>query len=173
MKIERMQIHFFSDVFSAVAVLTTGNVLRGVTSATHWQKFHTYVTHKVNVCKLKIWFSPCSILHFPWLILENCCVQQISNTSSREEYIPQILTVFVIDSSCLHLTCLSFVNNSWNHIKYNYSIVQSALMTGQILHYHYGIFVAKSQKFFLAICPPVAMSKEKCMCPQASRQLNS
>ena len=47
---------------------------------------------------------------------------------------------FVIDSSCLHLTCLSFVTNSWNHLKYNYSIVQSALMTRQILHYHYGIF---------------------------------
>ena len=25
---------------------------------------------------------------------------------------------FVIDSSCLHLTCLSFVTNSWNHLKY-------------------------------------------------------
>ena len=47
---------------------------------------------------------------------------------------------FVIDSSCLHLTCLSFVTNSWNHLKYNYSIAQSALMTRQILHYHYGIF---------------------------------
>ena len=47
---------------------------------------------------------------------------------------------FVIDSLCLHLTCLSFVTNSWNHLKYNYSIVQSALMTRQILHYHYGIF---------------------------------
>ena len=78
---------------------------------------------------------------------------------------------FVIDSSCLHLTCLSFVTNSWNHLKYNYSIVQSALMTRQILHYYYGLFVAESQKFLLAKCPPAAMNKEKCVCLQASGEI--
>ena len=32
-------------------------------------------------------------------------------------------------------------------------------------------FVAESQKFLLAICPPGAMSKEKCVCLQASREI--
>ena len=43
-------------------------------------------------------------------------LQQNSNTSSREDYMPQILTVFVRDSSRLHLTfvafCPSLVNSS-------------------------------------------------------------
>ena len=32
-------------------------------------------------------------------------------------------------------------------------------------------FVAESQKFLLAKCPPAAMSKEKCVCLQASREI--
>ena len=39
-------------------LLAAGNVLRGVTSATQWQKFHSYVRHKVSVSILKIWYSP-------------------------------------------------------------------------------------------------------------------
>ena len=44
----------------------------------------------------------CSILRFSWSIFENCCVhlrmsshQQNSNVSSREDYIPHILTVLL------------------------------------------------------------------------------
>ena len=32
-------------------------------------------------------------------------------------------------------------------------------------------FVAESQKFLLAKCPPAAMSKEKCVCLQASGEI--
>ena len=42
----------------------------------------------------------CSISHFSWSILLKCCVsvnklQQNSNASSREDYNPQILTVWL------------------------------------------------------------------------------
>ena len=54
----------------------------------------------------------CSILLFSWSILVKCCVhlriQQNSNASCREDYIPQLLAVFVRDSSRLHLTFAGF-----------------------------------------------------------------
>ena len=78
---------------------------------------------------------------------------------------------FVIDSSCLHLTCLSFVTNSWNHLKYNYSIVQSASWPDRFYIIIMEVFVAESQNFLLAKCPPAAMSKEKCVCLQASGEI--
>ena len=33
------------------------------------------------------------------------------------------------------------------------------------------VFVAESQKFLFAKCPPAAMSKEKCVCLQASGEV--
>ena len=49
-------------------------------------------------------------------------LQQNSNASSREDYIPQILTV-LLEILCVYIwalwpfvSCLSFVNNSWNNV---------------------------------------------------------
>ena len=96
-------------------------VLRGRTSATQREKFHT---DDVNHClhnKSGIHGVPnANLFKFYFLLVDFGKVlcssgkelQQNSNASSKEEYVPQILTV----SSCLHLTfvafCLSFVNNS-------------------------------------------------------------
>ena len=64
-----------------------------------------------------------SILRFSWSIFEKCCVhlqtelQQNSNASSREDYIPQILTVLLeihpvyIGPLLPFVFCLSLVNN--------------------------------------------------------------
>ena len=66
---------------------------------------------------------------------------------------------FVIDSSSLYLTfvalcLLSVIPKQWLE-QYNYSDVQSALMTGfRILRQQYGISVAESQTFLLAKRPP-------------------
>ena len=78
----------------------------------------------------------------------------------------------MIDSSRLYLTfvalcLLSVIPKQWLE-QYNYSDVQSALMTGfRILRQQYGISVAESQTFLLAKRPPAAMSEEKRLFSQA------
>ena len=81
----------------------------------------------------------CSSLRFSWSILVKCCIHfrtsssKNSNHSSREVYIPQILTV-LLDSLRLYLTFAAFrflmsvIRKQWLE-QYNYSDVQSALMT--------------------------------------------
>ena len=96
----------------------------------------------------------------------------MSSSKTQSQYIISTnIDCFVIDSSCLHLTCLSFVTNSWNHLKYNYSIVQSASWPDRFYIIIMEVFVAESQNFLLAKCPPAAMSKEKCVCLQASGEI--
>ena len=91
------------------------------------------------------------------------------NASSREEHIPQILTallcIYRVDT--LYLTfivfCLLPVIRKQRLEQYNYSDIQSALMTSfrtrQILRHQYEISVAESQTFLLANRPPAAMSE--------------
>ena len=88
----------FSSLFAA------GDVLRGGTSATQWQKFHT---DDVNQClhnkssshgvlNINLSNFTCLLVNFGnVLCLSANELQQNSNASSREDYIPQILTVLL------------------------------------------------------------------------------
>ena len=111
----------FSSFFAA------GYVSRGGTSATQQQKFHT---DDANQCLL----NKSGSHGVPNITLSNCAcllvdfgevlcssaneLQQNSNASSREDYIPQILTVLLeilrvyIWPLWPFVFCLSFVNNS-------------------------------------------------------------
>ena len=111
----------FSSLFAA------GDVSRGGTSATQRQKFHT---DDANQCLL----NKSGSHGVPNITLSNCAcllvdfgevlcssaneLQQNSNASSREDYIPQILTVLLeilrvyIWPLWPFVFCLSFVNNS-------------------------------------------------------------
>ena len=88
-----------SRIFS---LLTAGDVSRGGTSATQRQKFHT---DDVNQClynksgihgvpNINLTNFTCFLVDFgKVLCLSANELQQNSNTSSREDYIPQILAV--------------------------------------------------------------------------------
>ena len=102
----------FSSLFAAK------DVSRGGPSATQRQKFHT---DDANQCLHNIFGShgvpninlsnfTCLLVDFgKVLCLSANHLQQNSNASSREDYIPQInIDRFVGDSSCLHLTCVAF-----------------------------------------------------------------
>ena len=108
-------------------LFTTGDVLWGGTSATQRRKFHT---DDVNQCLLNKSGSHeapnANLLNFTLLLVnfgKVLCssaneLQQNSNASSREDYIPQILTVLLeilrvyIWPLWPFVFCLSFVNNS-------------------------------------------------------------
>ena len=89
-------------------------------------------------------------------------LQQNSNTSSREDYIPQILTVL---SEILHISTwslwpfafclsrLSFANNSYNNVTTPSTNQRFWPDSGQILRHQYGISVAESQTFLRAKRP--------------------
>ena len=91
------------------------DVTRGGTSATQRQKFHT---DDVNQCLHNKFGIPGilneNLFNFTFLLVDFGKVlcssanelQQNSNASSREDYIPQILTIR--DSSCLHLSFAAF-----------------------------------------------------------------
>ena len=92
----------FSSLFVA------GDILRGGMSATQRQKFHTddanqclhkkYGSHGVPNITLSNFV--CLLVNFGKVLCSSAKeLQQNSNTSSREDYILQILTVFVRDSS--------------------------------------------------------------------------
>ena len=59
-------------------------------------------------------------------------LQKNSNASSKEEHIPQILTIFFVDSSHLHLgfasICLLSVGPKQWLKQYNYYVTQSDLL---------------------------------------------
>ena len=83
-------------------------------------------------------------------------LQQNSNASSREDYIPQILTV-LLEILCVYIWplwpfvfCLSFVNNSLNNVTNPSTNQRFWPDSGQILRHQYGISVAESQTFLLA-----------------------
>ena len=88
----------FSSLFAA------GDVSRGGTSATQWQKFHTddadQFLHKKSrshgVPNINLSNFMCLLVDFGILLCSSTNeLQQDSNTSSREDYIPQILTVLL------------------------------------------------------------------------------
>ena len=94
------------------------DVSRGGTSASQWQKFYT---DDVNQClhnKSGSHGVPnANLFNFTFLLVDFGKVlcssanelQQNSNASSREDYIPQILTV-LLEIHRVYI-CLSFVNN--------------------------------------------------------------
>ena len=59
------------------SLLATGNVLRGGTSATQCQKFHSddinQCLHNKSSTVIGFQMQICSILHFSWWILVKCC----------------------------------------------------------------------------------------------------
>ena len=104
-----------------------GDVSRRGTSATQWQKFHTddaiqclhYKSSSNGVPTTNSSNFTCLLNDFgKVLCLSANELQQNSSASSREDYIPQILTVLLeilrvyIWSLWPFVFCLSFVNNS-------------------------------------------------------------
>ena len=107
--------------------LPLGDGLRGGTSATQRQKFHT---DDVNQClhnksgshgvpNINLSNFACLLVDFGKVLCWSAHeLQQNSNASSREDYIPQILTVLLeihrvyIWPLPPFVFCLSFVNNS-------------------------------------------------------------
>ena len=92
----------FSSLFVA------GDILRGGMSATQRQKFHTddanQCLHKKSgshgVPNITVSNFTCLLVNFGKVLCSSAKeLQQNSNTSAREDYILQILTVFVTDSS--------------------------------------------------------------------------
>ena len=111
----------FSSLFGA------GDVSRGGTSATQRQKFHTDDANQClhnkssshGVPNTKLSNFTCLLVDFGKVMCSSAKeLQQNSNTSSRKDYIPQILTIlFEILRVCIwplwpFVFCLSFVNNS-------------------------------------------------------------
>ena len=88
----------FSSLFAA------GDVSQGGTSATQWQKFHTDDTIQCLYNKSSSRGVPnTNLSNFTYLLVDFGKVlsssanelQQNSNASSREDYIPQILTILL------------------------------------------------------------------------------
>ena len=110
----------FSSLFAA------GDVSRGGTSATQRQKFHTDVAIQCLHNKSSARVPNTNLSNFTSLLVDFgkvLCLsanelQQNSNASSGEDYIPQILTVLLeilriyIWPLWPFVFCLSFVNNS-------------------------------------------------------------
>ena len=97
----------FSSLFAA------GDVLRGGTSATQRQKFHTDDANQClhnksgshGVPNINLSSFMCLLVDFGEVLCSSANeLQQNSNASSREDYID----FFVRDSSCLHLTFVAF-----------------------------------------------------------------
>ena len=149
----------FSSLFAAV------DVLGGGTSATQRQKFHTddaiqclhnkSSSHGVPNTNLSNF--TCLLVDFGKLLCSSANeLQQNSNASFREDYIPQILTVL---SEILRIYiwplwpfvfCLSFVNNSQNNVTALSTYQPFWLDCEKILRHQYGISVAESQMFLCA-----------------------
>ena len=102
------------------------DVSRGETSATQWQKFYTDVNHCLHNKSCSHGVPNANLFNFTFLLVDFGKVlcssanelQQNSNASSREDYIPQILTVLLeihrvyIWPLPPFVFCLSFVINS-------------------------------------------------------------
>ena len=108
------------------SLFTAGDISQGRTSATQRQKFHTddvnqclhnkSASHGVRNTNLSNF--TCLLVDFGKVCSSANELQQNSNASSREEYIPQILTVLLeilrayIWPLWPFVFCLSFANNS-------------------------------------------------------------
>ena len=140
-------------------------------SATQRQKFHTDDANQClhnksgshGVPNINLSNFACLLVDFGEVLCSSANeLQQNSNTSSREDYIPQILTVL---SEIRHiytwplwpfvfcLSRLSFVNNSWNNVTTPSTNKRFWPDFGQILCYQYGISVFESQTFLRAKRP--------------------
>ena len=125
------------------SLLAAGDVSRGGTFVAKRRKFHI---DDVNQCLLD---------KFTFLLIDFSKVlcwhgkelQQNSNASSREDYIPQILTVL------LEIHCLSFVNNSWNNVTTPSTNERFWPYSGETLRHQYGTSFAESQTFLRAKRP--------------------
>ena len=86
-------------------------------------------------------------------------LQQNSNASSREDYIPQVLTVLLeilrvyIWPLWPFVFCLSFVNKSLHNVTTPSTNQRFWPDSGHILRHQYGISVVESQTFLRAKCP--------------------
>ena len=95
-------IHFSS-------LFTAGDVSRGGTSATQWQKFHNDDANECLHNKFGSHWVPINLSNFTCLLVSfgkvSCSsadkLHQNSNASSREDYIPQTLTVLLEINSIL------------------------------------------------------------------------
>ena len=103
----------FSPLFAA------GDVSRGETSATQWQKFHTEDANQClhnksgshGIPNTNLSNSKCLLVDFGKVLCSSANeLQQNSNASSREEYIPRILRFFTFTFDLYGL--LSFVCHS-------------------------------------------------------------
>ena len=109
------------------SLFVTEDVSRGGTSATQWQKFHTDDANQClqnksgshGVPNINLSNFACLLVDFGKVLCWSAHeLQQNSNASSREDYIPQILTVLLeilrvyIWPFWPFVFCLSFVNNS-------------------------------------------------------------
>ena len=150
------------------SLFAAGDVSRGGTSATQWQKFHT---DDANQCLLNKsgshGVSNVNLFNFRFLLVNFSKVlcssanelQQNSNVCSREDYIPQILTV-LLEIHHIYIWplwpvvfCLSFVNNSLNNVTTPSTNQGFWPDSGHILCHQYGISVAESQTFLRAKRP--------------------
>ena len=109
------------------SLFTAGNISRGRMSATQWQKFHTNDANQClhnksgshGVPNTNLSNFTCPLVDFGKVLCSSANeLQQNSNTFSREEFIPQILSV-LLEILCVYICplwplvfCLSFINNS-------------------------------------------------------------
>ena len=108
-------------------LFAAGNVSRRGTSVAQWQKAHTDDANKCvhnksgshGVPNMTLFNFVCLLVDFGEALCSSPNeLQQNSNAASREDYIPQILTVLLeilsvyIWSLWPFVFCLSFVNNS-------------------------------------------------------------
>ena len=152
----------FSSLFAA------GDFSRGGTSATWLQKFHTDDANQClhnkssshGVLNINLSNFTCLLVDFGKVLCSSANeLQQNSNASSREDYIPQILTVLLeilrvyIWPLWPFVFCLSFVNNSQNNVTAPSTNQRFWPDSEQILRHQYGISVAESQTFLHAKRP--------------------
>ena len=164
----------FSSLFAA------RDVSRGGTSATQRQKFHTDDANQClhnksgshGVPNINLSNFTCLLVDFGKLFcLSANELQQNSNASSREDYIPQILTV-LLEILCVYIWplwpfvfCQSFVNNSLNNVTTPSTNQRFWLDSGQILRHQYGISVAESQTILRAKRPQRRRARRNgCFC---------
>ena len=129
-------LHFAVDFFKVLLacenirfsfLFAAGDVSRGGTSATQQRKFHTDDANQClhnksgshGVPNINLSNFTCLLVDFGKVLCSSANeLQQNSNASSREDYIPQILTVLLeilrvyIWPLWPFVFCLSFVNNS-------------------------------------------------------------
>ena len=110
-------------------------------------------------------------------------LHQNSNASSREDYIPQTLTVLLEINSilCIYIWplwwpfvfCPSFVNNSINNVPTSSTNQCFWLDSRQILRHQYGISVTELQPFFCTKRPQQRRaSRNGCFCRLLSSKVS-